>query len=243
VSADARPPLEILDWLDTPLGPLCLRRRELLGRPGTVVTEVLLAGEMLMSSLYTASEEALATRALALHGGAPPPEGPGLAVLVGGLGLGSTAAAALADPRVARVRVLDALPAVIGWLRQGLTPLGPRLAADARLEVVEGDVYAELLGPPEAAWDLILIDVDHSPSEPLGPASAAFYEPAGLRRAAAHLAPGGVLAVWSAGSDDPFAAALAEVFPESTQASIAWTNDLLDAPLEVEDIIFLARVP
>ena len=77
------PRFEILDAVDTAMGTLYLRRREMLGRPGTIVTEVTIGPELLMSSLNTASEEALATRAIAWHAGGRD----GLAVLVGGLGL------------------------------------------------------------------------------------------------------------------------------------------------------------
>ena len=56
--------LEILAYEATPLGHLCLRRRELLSQPGTVVTEVTLNHEFLMSSLFTDSERALAQTAL-----------------------------------------------------------------------------------------------------------------------------------------------------------------------------------
>lgn len=93
--------LEILAWDDTELGILCLRRRELLSAPGTVVTEITLDGEFLMSSRHTASEEALARIALEMHPGS------GLSVLVGGLGLGYTANAVLASPRVARVEAVE----------------------------------------------------------------------------------------------------------------------------------------
>lgn len=59
--------VEILAWEETPLGPLCLRRRELLSEPGTVVTEITLDHEFLMCSLYNASEWALARIALEMH--------------------------------------------------------------------------------------------------------------------------------------------------------------------------------
>ena len=78
--------LEILAYEETELGPLCLRRRELLSEPGTVVTEVTLNHEFLMSSYNTDSERALANRAIEIHGGRD------LRVLVGGLGLGYTGA-------------------------------------------------------------------------------------------------------------------------------------------------------
>lgn len=233
-----KPLFEILDYVDTPIGTLCLRRRELLGRPGVVVHEVTLEHEMLMSSLNTASEEALARVAVERHGGE------GLSVLVGGLGLGYTAAAALASPRVGRVRVVELLPQVIGWLRDGKVPLAPRLRSDPRLEVVEGDVYAQLLAPPrDGPWDLVLIDVDHSPDERLAAEnSRPFYTPAGLARVATHLAPGGLLGVWSAGDDDPtFAAAMAQVFDDVTRERVRFTDERIDEGQELEDVLFFGR--
>ena len=77
--------LEILAYETTPLGVLCLRRRELLSQPGTVITDITLDHELLMSSHYTASERALPAEALARH------NGQNLSVLVGSLGLGYTA--------------------------------------------------------------------------------------------------------------------------------------------------------
>ena len=74
--------LEILAYEATPLGPLCLRRRELLSEPGTLVTEVTLNHEFLMSSYNTDSERAISNRSVEIHGGS------NLKALVGGLGLG-----------------------------------------------------------------------------------------------------------------------------------------------------------
>ena len=73
--------LEILAYEPSPLGPLCLRRRELLSQPGTIVTEMTLNHEFLMSSPYTDSERGLASTTLQMHSGTD------LRVLVGGLGL------------------------------------------------------------------------------------------------------------------------------------------------------------
>jgi spermidine synthase len=228
---------QILDYVETPIGVIYLRRRALLGRPDTVVTEVTIGHEMLMSSLNTDSERALATEALAFHPGPGP-----LRVLVGGLGLGYTAHAALADERVGDVRVAERMPAVIAWLKNDLIPLSSELGADPRLEVAEADVYADLLSPATGqGYDLILIDVDHTPTERLDPASEPFYTVEGQRCVATHLAPGGVLAVWSAGDDEEFAAVLAKAYPEAKRAHVTWVNELIDDGQEVTDVIFLAR--
>ena len=176
---------EILEYCETAIGVLCLRRRELLSEPGTIVTEVMLDNQFLMSSYNTASEEALASLALEWHGGSE------LDVLVGGLGLGYTAHAALECRRVRRVEVLEFLPQVISWLARDLVPLAAALRAEPRLRVVEGDIFEHLQGPPKTRLDAILIDVDHSPDEVLAPANRSFYTTAGLRRAREHLADGG----------------------------------------------------
>lgn len=225
--------LEILAYEDTPLGPLCLRRRELLSAPGTVVTEVTLDHEFLMSSYNTASERALATRALELN------TRPGLKVLVGGLGLGYTAHAALRSPRVSSVEVVEFLPQVIEWVDQNLIPLAPDLQADPRLVIVGGDVYARLAAPPGDIFDLILIDVDHAPDDNLSGANARFYAEEGLERARGHLAPGGVLAVWSYARHSPFADALRKVFAEVHVEPVTFFNDLVDE--ETTDWLFFAR--
>ena len=119
--------LEILAYEPTPLGLLCLRRRELLSRPGTVVTEVTLNHEFLMSSYLSESEKALATIGLALVKGNAEPRK--FKVLVGGLGLGYTAAAALKSVDVDLVEVVEFLPQVIGWMSDGLVPLSNQLNA------------------------------------------------------------------------------------------------------------------
>lgn len=225
--------LEILACDSTPLGLLVLRRRRLLSSPDTVVTEVTLDHEFLMSSYITASERALSSRALALHGGDR------LDVLVGGLGLGYTAYEALASDRVARVEVVELLPQVIGWLEQGLIPLSEALASDPRLTVVEGDVYGRLAAPPARHHDLVLIDVDHSPDEQLGGAQRAFYTEDGLTLARRHLAPGGVLAVWSYAESSPFADALRRVFAEVEVEGVTVFNDLVEE--EQTDWLFFAR--
>lgn len=230
---------EILAHETSPLGLLCLRRRELLGAPGTFVTEITLNHEFLMSSLNTSSERALATLAVQMH------DGSDLEVLVGGLGLGYTAQAALTTGRVAHVDVIEFLPQVKQWLADGLLPLSEELTKDSRLNVVEGDVYRWLMEAPRKRYDVIVIDVDHSPDERLdfetenAAPAARFYTEAGLERAKAHLTARGVLAVWSYDENPEFEAALDRVFVETRVERIEFENDLIDEV--TTDVLFLAR--
>lgn len=191
---------EELDRVATPWGEALLASRAIPGQPGERAYEVKLAGALLMSSLVTESERALSTLALA------PPAPPRARVMVGGLGLGYTALEALAQPGVREVEVVDLLPCVLRWHREGLVPMGPRLLADTRCRLVEADVFACLAAAPAGGapgWDAILLDVDHSPEALLRPEHGSFYDEAGLRAAARHLVPGGVLGIWSALAPEP----------------------------------------
>ena len=186
---------EELAWAATPMGEVSLRRRfDLTLRAD--VHEVRLGEEFLMSSAFVVAEEELAHLGLA----AAAATGDGLDVVVGGLGLGYTAAAALADPRVASLRVVDALPAVVDWHEQGLLPLSAGMNDDPRCRYVRGDFFALAASGGLGDPDVVLLDVDHSPRHVLDPGHAAFYTPGGVAGLAAQLPAGGVFALWS---DDP----------------------------------------
>jgi spermidine synthase len=229
--------IDILDSADTPIGEIYLSRRELLNQPGAWVYSVGIDGKLLMSSVSPRSERQLATSGLAMHRG-----GHRLRVLIGGLGLGYTAQAALESSRPSTVRVVDSMDFVIRWLKEGLLPISEQLNADERLELIQSDVYADLLGPPSATWDLILIDVDHSPDDPLEPSSSAFYTTEGQERVAEHLAPGGVLGVWSAHDNDSFAAVLDEAYPETSREHVRWTIEHEGESEEpLHNVLFFAR--
>jgi spermidine synthase len=225
--------MEILAYEQSPLGPLCLRRRELLSIPGTVVTEITLNHEFLMSSHYTESEEALARLALEMHTGGE------LRVLIGGLGLGYTAAATLESSRVNEVVVVELLPQVVAWLEQDLLPLSAPLKADRRFYVEVGDFFARTSSPPARRFDLILVDIDHAPDHQLDHANLSFYSPEGVATVRAHLAPHGVLAVWSSADSDSFRRALEQSFHEVRVEAVTFHNDLVDET--ITDRIFLAR--
>ena len=200
------PFFEELDYRKTRLGELVLQRRRVLALDGAEAFEVKLNGEYLMSSLFYAAEAELARVGLGALSGT------GWDVVVGGLGLGYTAAAALDFPQVARLIVVEALEPVIDWHRRGLVPNGRKLTDDPRCAYLNADFFALARGSgfdPEQSgrrWDAVLLDVDHTPSQLLNPAHADFYSVAGLRRLKDFLKPGGVFAMWS--NDEPDAAFL-----------------------------------
>ncbi len=213
-----------LDWADTELGELVLRRRRAVAASDDWVYEVKLAGRFLMSSLNTQSERELADRALAKL------EGDGLRVLVGGLGLGYTAAAALRDPRVAQVDVVERLPQVIEWHRRGLVPLGAPLCADARCRFVLGDCLA-LLQQPGERYDAILVDIDDSPIHLLADDHASFYAVSGLQAARRRLRPGGVFALWtSLPAEAEVTARMGAAFAAAACETVVFDNPLLEEP-------------
>lgn len=213
-----------LDVADSELGELVLRRRRTVAAGGEWVYEVKLAGRFLMSSLNTQSERELADRALARLAG------DGLCVLVGGLGLGHTAAAALRDPRVAQVDVVERLPEVVAWHRRGLVPLGAALCADPRCRFVLGDCLRQLQEPGDA-YDAILVDIDDSPIHLLDPGHASFYAVAGLRAARRRLRPGGVFALWTSLPAEPeVTARMRQAFADAVCETVVFDNLLLDEP-------------
>jgi spermidine synthase len=205
--------IEELDWRETPMGAISLRRRR-EATLGVDVFEAKLDDEFLMSSLFTVAEEELARLGLAAV------DGTGLDVLVGGLGLGYTAAVALEDDRLASLVVLEALPEVVGWHERGLLPVSHLLTSDPRCRLVTGDFFATVGsglaledGPAGGTYDALLVDIDHSPRHVLHPSHWPFYSVEGLTRMRSRIRPGGVFALWS---DDPpdeeFTALLAQAF-------------------------------
>ena len=212
--------LEELDWQQTPMGELTLRRR-LEPVVGVEVYEVKLGDEYLMSSLFTLAEEELARLGLdAVDDSA-------LNVLVGGLGLGYTAVTVLDDDRVTSLTVVDALPAVIDWHERELLPVSARLVGDPRTRLVPGDFFAWMRDAPSAEYHAILLDVDHSPRHQLNPAHADLYTVDGLRRLSAHLTRDGVFAMWSDDPpDDPFVADLEQVFGSVRSQVVRFDNPL-----------------
>lgn len=214
--------LEELDYQQTPMGELTLRRRHdpLVDLD---VYEVKLGDEYLMSSLFTLAEEELARLGLDAVAG------DGLQVLVGGLGLGYTAVTALDDARVASMTVVDALPAVIDWHERRLLPVSARLVGDPRTRLALGDFFAWMRDADAGSttYDAILLDVDHSPRHQLDPSHADLYTVDGLTRLRGHLTERGVFALWSDDPpDDAFMATLDAVFAGARAQVVRFDNPL-----------------
>jgi len=235
--------LEELEVHDTRLGKLVLQRVPATpdGRPE--IFEVILDDQFLMSSFINHSEIALAHMGLTALG-----EVEDMDVVVGGLGLGYTADAALDFPNLRSLLVVEYLPQVISWHHRGVVPLGEKLTADKRCRFVQGDFFA-MAGPagpsfdprtPDRRFHAILVDIDHKPTDLLHNSHEDFYKPAGLRNVARYLHPGGIFGVWATGPRDPaFLATLGEVFTECQAQKVEFyaAND----PTDALDTVYLAR--
>ncbi|HIZ97341.1 MAG TPA: spermidine synthase [Candidatus Janibacter merdipullorum] len=231
---------EELAWSETARGEISLRRR-LEPTLKVDVYEVKLGDEFLMSSLFTVAEIELARLGLAEA------KGDQLDVVVGGLGLGCTAKAALEDDRVRSMIVIDAMPEVIDWHERELLPDAPAVVRDERTRLVEGNFFALAAADegfdeeaPGRLFDAVLLDIDHTPRHHLHPDHAPFYSVDGLRRLKAHLRTGGVFALWS---DDPpdeeFTSLLEQVFDHCEAHVVTFPNVLTRG--ESSNTVYVAR--
>lgn len=231
-----------IDHRETEIGVVSLRARRYAADAETVY-EIKLNDEFLMSSQFVASEVALGRLGVAAVGRDD------LSVLVGGLGLGYTADAVLADRRVAGLTVVDFLQPVIDWHECGLLPLGPRLTGDPRCRFVRGDFFAlsasddgfdpDLRG---RRYDAILVDIDHSPDALLDPRSESFYSEEGLSKLTRWLMPGGVFGLWSNDPPDPaMTAKFAAVFETARAEPVEFGTPYQETP--VVQTVYLGVMP
>ena len=216
-STDKTPLFSVLHDSDTGIGRVMLRRRwsPALERH---VFEMTVEGKLMMSDAFVDSERALAERALALLPGGS------LRLLIGGLGFGFTARAALADSRVSEVTVVERLEAVLDWHRSGLLPWSRELTSDPRVTLLQGDFFARVKAGADSRYDAVLIDIDDAPNLLWHESHAAFYESTGLVAIRDHVAPGGVLGLWCAvrpGAE----------FLDTARATFA-TAELVEVPFE-----------
>lgn len=232
---------EELAYSETPLGEICLRRRKDLSL-GRDVYEIKLNQEFLMSSLFVVAEQELA------HLGLSGLDLDDMAVVVGGLGLGYTAQAALENKKIQSLWVVEALAEVISWHQRHLLPLGAALTADKRCHFINGDFFALAQGggfdpgQPGRRFHAILLDIDHAPDHTLHPSHAWLYTHPGLVRLAEHLYPGGVFALWSNNPpSNDFMAVLSSVFTGAAAHIVSFHNHMQNQ--QAANTIYVARSP
>lgn len=217
---------EELDFQRTPLGELILRRRRMSLFPDQDIYEIKLGEEYLMSSIFHESEIQLAKLALQKT------QEKNLDVVVGGLGLGYTAAAALEDPRVNSLTVVEFLEPVIGWHKNKIVPLGGILTSDPRCEIIHGDFFSLannfVKGFSKTEFkkkDLILLDIDHTPNHVLNVSNKKFYTKEGLSKLKGHLKSGGIFGLWSDGIPDAvFAEHMKQIFKTVEAHTVEFDN-------------------
>jgi spermidine synthase len=210
---------EVLDRLAGVCGELALRR---VGAD----FEIIANGVFLMDTRNGESER-LMVAAVAERMPA------GGRLLVGGLGVGFSLRAALDEPRVGEVVVVERERAVIDWNRGPLRERHGDALADPRARCVAADLLTWLPDSGEI-FDGICLDIDNGPEWTVTDGNAALYGSSGLDMLAATLSPGGVLAVWSAGASPAFARRLTSRFGEVETLSVP-------VPRGEPDLVYLAR--
>lgn len=215
--------IEEIAYHKTPLGELILRRRMETLLKNKEVFEVKLGEEFLMSSLFTEGEKQLSNLGLAGLEGA-------LDVVVGGLGLGYTAVAALENKNVRSLLVIDLFQEVIDWHQNRLVPMGKVLSEDKRCEMRKGDFF-ELartgfdVSDNARKFDAVLLDIDHSPEHFLDQRNESFYGAEGLNSLRRQIKENGVFALWSnENSDEKFRKHLETIFGTAAAHNVEFAN-------------------
>lgn len=193
-----------------PRGEVVLQRRT---QDADVVEELIVNGAFAMDSAETETERRLGE--LAVRGGRR-------RILVGGLGLGYTAAEVLSET-VERVDVVELEECLIEWARAGLTPTLAAVAADARVRLHDGDIRAVLHGDqaPYGPWDAIVLDVDNGPDFLIHLDNDLLYAGPALSAAYRRLTPGGSLAIWCQGIAPGLLATLRRIKPDAREHTYA----------------------
>lgn len=237
---------EQIDSQPSEIGEITLRRRRIPAIGDRDIFEVKLGDEFLMSSMFVDAEVALSDLGLNAC------EGDNLSVVVGGLGLGYTAVAALKHERVGELLIVEYLEPVIGWHQRELVPLGGEINADARSRYVHGSFFDLAVAEPETGgfdpdqpgrqFDAILLDIDHSPRALLHDSNASFYTTDNIRRMARQLKSRGIFAMWSNEGEDPgFMAVLREVFIDVECHVVTFFNPFQNR--ESFNTVYVARKP
>ncbi|MFP3977667.1 spermidine synthase [Marinobacter sp. KMM 10035] len=235
-----------IDSQPSEIGEITLRRRRIPALGDRDIFEVKLGEEFLMSSMFVDAEVALSDLGL------NETEGDNLSVVVGGLGLGYTAVAALKHDRVGELLIVEYLEPVIRWHQQEYVPLGKDINADARSRYIHGSFFDLAIADPECGgfdpqapgkeFDAILLDIDHSPRALLSDSNASFYTTDNISRMARQLKPRGIFAMWSnEGEDAVFMEVLREIFTEVVCHVVSFYNPFQNR--ESFNTVYVARKP
>ena len=205
----------------------CCGELALLRREGHY--EIVANGVFLMDTRGGGSER-LHVSAAAVR--MPPPD----RMLIGGLGVGFSLAAALAHPGVGEVHVVERERAVLRWNRGPLALVNANALLDPRVRTYEADVVDWLASAPACSLDAICLDVDNGPEWLVTPGNAWLYSTDGLRTATRVLSPDGVLTIWSSAPAPAFVARMNEHFVEVKVTEVS-------AAQGEPDVIVRGRVP
>ena len=216
---DERP--EVVERVVTGRGELALRR---VGDQYEIISN----GVFLMDTRAGDSERLLVRSAL----DAVPDRA---RVLVGGLGVGFSLDEAARSTRPGRITAVELEPALVAWHATHLRRFSGAALADPRVEVVTADLVGWLRATTDR-FDAICLDIDNGPEWTTFEENAVLYTDAGLALLRSRLAPGGVLAVWSAAPSESFAARLRQRLGEVTTHQIPVVRG-------VPDVVYVARSP
>jgi len=205
----------------TPRGELVLRR-------AGDAHELIEDGTFLMDTRDGRSERRLVEAALARH--QAPHD-----VLIGGLGMGFSLVAALRDPRVRRVTVVEIEPVVVEWHATHLRPVSRGALDDPRVRIVVDDLASHLVGA-SSAYDIVCIDVDNGPEWTVTGANTALYDDAGTGLVVGAARRGGLVSVWAAAASPRYEECLRRHLEEVAVIEVP-------AARGAPDVIYVGRRP
>src|SRR5580692_4904381 len=219
----------LIDRRAGPYGEVALRRRG-------ECFEIIANGCFLMDSSDGRSEQLMVSAALDMLA-----QPHGARVLIGGLGMGFSLAAACADPRPGQIRVVEREQAVIDWHTQGAAPLR-RFAGtghgDPRARILLDDLLRHVRTAGER-YDVLCLDIDNGPDWTVTDDNRSIYEPAGLTVLEGALSHQGVLSVWSSARSPEFTQRLASRFGSVMTLEVPM---LKGSSVEPDVVILAARV-
>lgn len=203
-------------------------RGELVLRARDEHFEVISNGVFLMDTRSGESERLLVRGAL----DAAPARPGGVRLLIGGLGVGFSLAEAVRSTRPAEIVVVEIEPALVAWHRTHLARVSGDALDDPRVEIVTADLV-DWLRTTDRCFDAICLDIDNGPDWLVFDPNAALYDAGGTALLRSRLAPGGVVAVWSAAASPAYAERLAAVIgPVRTER--------IEVPRGEPDVVYLA---